>query len=42
MCLQYALYKCVASVILTFVPLYRKQYVNIDMYSAMQAHFKMK
>ena len=25
-----------------FVPLYRKQYVKIDMYSSTQAHFKMK
>ena len=29
------------SVILTFEPLYRKNHVNIDMYSSMQAHSKM-
>ena len=34
--------KAMLSVILTFVPLYRKQYVNIDMYSSMQAQLKMK
>ena len=34
--------QAVLSVILTFVPLYRKQDVNKDMYSSMQAHFKMK
>ena len=45
-CLQSQMYKGSAErytmVILTFVPLYRKQYVNIDMYSSMQVYFKMK
>ena len=40
LCLQSPLIQAVLNVILTFVPLYRKQYVNIDMNSSMQAHFK--